>query len=116
MTKLEAEDAMRIGKRIRHDYYSDDEFLYLDNDNIIRDENDYNMGSLDDDFWSVTQEWNDGWSTYTPIRAITDTCIKSQGVYPQEIYTLQKLARDESFHLPRRHSPKGHKHPFRFHK
>lgn len=43
MNIIEAYQEMFKGNKITHEYFSDDEFLYIDNKNIIRDEKGYNF-------------------------------------------------------------------------
>ena len=60
MTKSEALQAMKDGNNIHHDYYSPDEYIFMIG-NTILDENEYRMGSPDDEFWKYIQHWSDGW-------------------------------------------------------
>lgn len=60
MTKLQATEALREGKKISHRHYSDDEFIHMI-DGIIYDENGYVMGGEKDEFWSKMQKWEAEW-------------------------------------------------------
>ena len=61
MTKQEAKEALKNGKKIYHSYYLDNEFLYLDSNNNLKDENEINLGTLNDEFWVKRQNWINGW-------------------------------------------------------
>lgn len=58
MTKQEALKALAEGKKIRHRYFSDDEYIVEQNYNLI-DEKGYLMR----DFWKyrTTEDWDTGW-------------------------------------------------------
>lgn len=58
MTKLEAIAAMQEGKKVKHRYFSDDEFITMKYGAII-DENGYTLR----DFWLYrkTFDWESGW-------------------------------------------------------
>ena len=62
MTKDEAIQAMKKGFKVTHQYFSSDEFIYMENGRI-HDENGYD---LDDEFWQWRQEdyWLTGWDLY----------------------------------------------------
>lgn len=62
LTKDQAYQFMVDGYKIAHDYYSNDEYLYMKG-GIIYDENNYYMGTYYDDFWSKIQKWETGWKT-----------------------------------------------------
>lgn len=53
---------MERGAIIAHEYYTDDEYLYMVN-GIIMDENGYHMGNRLGDFWQNRQKWETGWMT-----------------------------------------------------
>jgi len=61
LTKEEAYKAMLVGHKVRHDYYLDYEYLTIVND-VIYDENGCAMGGKGEEFWSIIQKWQDGWS------------------------------------------------------
>ena len=63
LTKEQAYNLMIDGHKIAHDYYSDDEYLYMIGTSIY-DENGYHMGNYMDDFWQKRQKWETGWRTF----------------------------------------------------
>jgi hypothetical protein len=65
MTREEALQAMIGGEKVTHQYFSDDEFIYMKGNNIY-DENDFNMKTVNDEFWIIrkTEMFDDGWSIY----------------------------------------------------
>lgn len=65
MTKQEALEAMRNGKKVRHDYYTPDEFLFINKDGKFQTEDGCIHGYTGDEFWSVWQKWPDGWEVVT---------------------------------------------------
>ena len=62
LTKEQAYELMEKGAMIAHEYYADDEYLYMVN-GIIMDENGYHMGNSLGDFWQNRQKWKTGWMT-----------------------------------------------------
>lgn len=64
LTKKEAIQAMAMGLRVTHPYFTDDEFIYMKAGDIY-DEKDYLMGDM---FWEDrnTPAWDTNW------RALTD--------------------------------------------
>lgn len=62
LTKVEAYNAMLIGHKIRNEYYSEGEFAFINKDGLIETEDGCVHGSRLDEFWSVYQKWEDGWS------------------------------------------------------
>jgi hypothetical protein len=62
VSKEDAYELMMQGHKIRHEYYTDDEYLYMKN-GIIYDENEYRMGYGHEEFWQRIQKWEMGWST-----------------------------------------------------
>ncbi len=52
MSYNQALQAMINGNYIKHDYFSDDEYIYFEN-GIIKDEKDYNMGRPHQEFWKI---------------------------------------------------------------
>lgn len=72
MNKIELQQYLNKGYRMTHEYFSDDEYIYL-KDGEIHDENGYRMRCNGPNnqvitFWTDRQgpEWNDGWSIYCP--------------------------------------------------
>ena len=64
MTKIEAEMALRSGKKIRHDYYSRDEYVSLNKDGDLVTEDGFNQGGFDREFWTKYQKWDTGWHLF----------------------------------------------------
>lgn len=63
LTKKEAYDAMTEGHRVRHRFYGDEEYIFIDLDTgKIKDEQGYDLGSSHDEFWAKYQKWERGWS------------------------------------------------------
>lgn len=56
ITKLEAESALLEGKRVKNVYYSDEEYVFLNEDDYLQTEDGYIHGSFSDEFWSIIQE------------------------------------------------------------
>ena len=63
ITKEQAYNLMLDGHKIAHEYYLDDEYLYMIG-SIIYDESGYVLGNYMDDFWNKTQKWETGWRTF----------------------------------------------------
>jgi len=63
LSKEEAYNLMERGHKISHEYYSDDEYLFMRN-GVILDENGYRMGTKDSEFWTKIQKWDTGWRTF----------------------------------------------------
>jgi hypothetical protein len=61
MTRQEALKAMKEGKKVRHEYYSPEEFLFINQDGNFQTEDGCIHGWVSDEFWSVWQKWPDGW-------------------------------------------------------
>lgn len=55
-----AKDALLLGKKVRHRYYTRDEYLLL-NDGVLITEDGCRHGGFEDAFWSKYQVWPDGW-------------------------------------------------------
>jgi len=64
MSREEAIQAMKQGERITHRYFSDDEFIYMDDPLEIKDESGYAFPAWL--FWSHrnTEQWNDGFDLF----------------------------------------------------
>ena len=63
MTKKEAYKFMvdNPDVKIRHDYYSDNEYIFMNENEEIITEEGYNMGDHTGEFWSKYQIFEDGW-------------------------------------------------------
>ncbi len=66
MTREEAKQALIKGEIVTHEYYTDNEWLKYENDQLITEDG-YPKGSFLDEFWTNYQIWEDGWSIYTKI-------------------------------------------------
>ena len=70
MTRNEAREALKQGKKITHRYFSDDEFVMLANDgtNRIQDENGFKIESAM--FWHdrAGAGFDEGWEVYKRIK------------------------------------------------
>lgn len=64
MTKSEAYQAMLNGYKIRHEYYSPEEYTFINKDNKIETEDGCVHGKRFDEFWNIYQKWETGWSIY----------------------------------------------------
>jgi hypothetical protein len=66
MNKKEAEIALQQGYKIKHKYYSDNEYIFMV-DGIIFSENGYAQGNLNTEFWVKYQICDSGWEYYNKI-------------------------------------------------
>jgi len=64
MTKEEAYQLMLTGKKVRHEYYSDGEYVMLDANRHLKTEDGCTHGNRFDEFWTRYQKWEDGWEEY----------------------------------------------------
>lgn len=64
MTKQEALQAMKDGKKVFHKYYTGDEFLCMHTDGHIYTEDHIDVGTEHSEFWVFHQKWEDGWFIY----------------------------------------------------
>lgn len=62
MTKEEAIQAMKDGKKVTHRYFSEDEYVYM-KDERIHCELNYDINN---EFWLIRSQdwWNDGWELF----------------------------------------------------
>ena len=63
MTKAEALQALKEGKKITHRYYTSDEYLRMVGGKIYTEDG-FCMGDEYSEFWSKIQKWKDDWSIY----------------------------------------------------
>ena len=65
MTREDALEMIIGGEKVTHEYFSDDEFIYMKDDDIYTEEG-FNMGTVNDEFWIIrkTEMFDDGWSIY----------------------------------------------------
>jgi hypothetical protein len=61
MNKDEVKQALIEGKTVKHEYYSDDEWLRFNGQTLITEDG-YHKGTWTDEFWSKYQWWENGWS------------------------------------------------------
>lgn len=61
MTKLDAIDAMRAGKKVQHKYFSPDEWMTMEGDKILLEDG---VRCSEDEFWSHRTDpmFNDGYN------------------------------------------------------
>jgi hypothetical protein len=67
LTKTEAYNAMLMGHKIRNEYYSEEEFAFINKDGLIETEDGCVHGGRSGEFWSVYQKWEAGWSIVDPV-------------------------------------------------
>jgi len=66
MTRAEALQAMIDGHKVTHEYFTDDEFIYMKGQNIWSEDG-YNFGTVYAEFWQTKSDnpcFGDGWSIY----------------------------------------------------
>ena len=61
----EAEKQMILGNKVKHLYYTDEEYIFIRDDHIFSEEG-YDFGTVDGEFWNVDQRTSIdyGWSLY----------------------------------------------------
>lgn len=63
MNKQEAIEAMQAGKKVTWKYFSDDEWMTIENGKIVLEDG---VRCSPDEFWRSTDEgWNDGYSLFS---------------------------------------------------
>jgi len=62
LTKEEAYKAMIAGHKVKHEGYSDEEYVFINKDDKFETEDGCIHGKRFDEFWSTIQKWEDGWS------------------------------------------------------
>ena len=60
LTKDQALEMMRQGRKVAHNYYAPDEFIYM-RGNRIYTEDGCDCGYPGDEFWAEIQKWPTGW-------------------------------------------------------
>lgn len=63
MTKSEAYEEMQKGNKIRHEYYSPNEYLFINRQGRIETEDGYTHSRFGN-FWMKIQKWENGWSVF----------------------------------------------------
>lgn len=61
---------MLDGKVVKHCYYSDDEYLFVNDNGLLQTEEGYTH-SFGGEFWSVYQQFPDGWEIVEMVRPET---------------------------------------------
>lgn len=74
MNKIEAYAAMLTGKKVKHAYYTDKEYVFLNSDNKLETEDGVIHGTAQGHWWHRRQSWNDGWSIYGEPKIKCDQC------------------------------------------
>lgn len=64
MTKTEAYEHMEKGYKVRHEYYSDHEYVFLNKNGELQTEEGCRHGTKNDEFWTKYQIWEEGWSIH----------------------------------------------------
>lgn len=67
MTKQEAYHEMLKGNKVRHEYYSPDEYVFINDKGEFETEDGYTHGGIYDEFWVIYQKWETGWSLFKDI-------------------------------------------------
>ena len=62
MTRDEAKQALIEGKHVTHDYYTPEEYLFLNEKGRLETEDGCIHGTFLDEFWTKYQIWETGWS------------------------------------------------------
>ena len=90
MTKQEAYKAMEEGHKVRHRYYTSDEYIFLNKNGLIESENGYVHGDRFNEFWIVYQKWENGWSIImSKTVKITLDSIKGSDMWMELAYELK---------------------------
>lgn len=63
MTKAEAIEAIRQGKKVTHSYFTNDEFITMKNGRIITEEG---YSASPEEFWRyrTSESWNEHWELF----------------------------------------------------
>ncbi len=116
MTRDEAIRAMNYGCKVTHSYFTDDEYIYMEDHDIISEEG-YNFGGVFGEFWwekSTNENFDEGWSVYFKLKdhfeitavwdgkryyhfGIRETTASLYGDDPTDIETVGfKISEDQS--------------------
>ena len=93
MTKQEAHKEMLKGHKMRHQYYSPEEFVFINANNEFETEDGYSHGGIYDEFWQVYQKWEDGWG-YHRDNETSKSCDNNE-----EIIRFSKHLSDDPYYL-----------------
>lgn len=92
MTKQEAYQEMLKGFRVKHQYYSSEEFVFINDNGEFETEDGYSHGGVNDEFWSVYQKWEDGWEYYDkPLFHENDPYVFQLKNYYQDLDEINNL-------------------------
>ena len=72
MTKDEAYLEMLSGKKVRHEYYSKNEFVFINKQGELETEDMVTHGRKHDDFWYIYQKWQEGWGVYEDDESVNN--------------------------------------------
>jgi hypothetical protein len=61
MNKQEAYEAMLQGYKVRNEYYTPEEYAFINREGLIQLEDGVVAGTKDDEFWAKYQVWDEGW-------------------------------------------------------
>lgn len=96
MTKNEAYQEMLKGFKMKHEYYSPEEFVFINEDGKFETEDGCVHGNRFDEFWSVYQKWEDGWDYYDEDKI--DRLLSFDSPYYKDgIYEYKMLERYDDF-------------------
>ena len=68
MNRTEVMEALTSGKKVRHEYYSDNEFVFINKQAELETEDGHTHGTFNDEFWKVYQKWDEGWSIVEDVK------------------------------------------------
>lgn len=85
MNKEQAKAALKAGMTIVHEYFSEDEFIYMEGD-VLKDEKGYHMH----DFWDYRQDetFDEGWEV---IDRPTNELSTNPVTFIKDTYTMQAV-------------------------
>lgn len=61
ITKAQALGAMKDGYKVRHEYYSPEEYTFINKYGEFETEDGCVHGGIFDEFWAIYQKWETGW-------------------------------------------------------
>jgi hypothetical protein len=105
MNKKEAEIALQQGHKIKHEYYSDNEYIFMVDDVIFSEEG-YSHGNINSEFWIKYQIWDSGWDYYNKIvpqepakeKMYTKAEVKQFAFYAVQYASKLEAAGQKSIH------------------
>ena len=78
LTKSEAYQKMLDGFRVRHQYYGEEEYVFINQQGKFETEDGCKHGYPDDEFWSEIQKWETGWVEVEGPFSITDLVTETE--------------------------------------